>query len=70
MTDLNAATVADVKEFFDTYYVPDNASLIIVGDFDPKAALEQARKYFGRIPRSKGVPRVRRTSRRRRSCGR
>jgi len=58
MTDLNAATVADVKAFFDTYYVPDNASLIIVGDFDPKAALEQARKYFGRIPRSKGVPRV------------
>ena len=58
MTDLNAATVADVKEFFDTYYVPDNASLIIVGDFDPKAALEQARKYFGGIPRSKGVPRV------------
>ena len=58
MTDLNAATVADVKAFFDTFYVPDNASLIIVGDFDPKAALEQARKYFARIPRSKGVPRV------------
>ena len=58
MTDLNAATAADVKAFFDTYYVPDNASLVIVGDFDPKAALEHARKYFGRIPRSQGVPRV------------
>ena len=58
MNDLNAATVADVKEFFDTYYVPDNASLVIVGDFEPKAALEHARKHFGRIARSKGVPRV------------
>jgi zinc protease len=58
MDDLNAATVADVKEFFDTYYVPDNATLIVVGDFDPKVALEQARKHFGKIPRSKGVPRV------------
>ena len=58
MDDLNAATVADVKEFFDTYYVPDNATLVIVGDFDPKLALEQARKHFGRVAKSKGVPRV------------
>jgi zinc protease len=58
MDDLNAATVADVKAFFDTYYVPDNATLVVVGDVDPKVALEQARKHFGRIPRSKGVPRV------------
>jgi zinc protease len=58
MDDLNAATVADVKAFFDTYYVPDNATLVIVGDIDPKLALEHARKYFGRLPRSKGVPRV------------
>ena len=58
MTDLNAATVADVKEFFDTYYVPDNATLVIVGDIDAKAALDSARRHFGRIPRSKGVPRV------------
>jgi zinc protease len=58
MDDLNAATAADVKEFFDTYYVPDNATLVIVGDFDPKAALTYARTHFGRIPKSKGVPRV------------
>ena len=58
MDDLNAATVADVKEFFDTYYVPDNATLVIVGDFDPKLALDQARKHFGRVAKSKGVPRV------------
>jgi len=58
MEDLNAATVADVKAFFDTYYVPDNASLVIVGDFEPAAALAQARKHFGRVARSKGVARV------------
>ena len=58
MDDLNAATVADVKEFFDTYYVPDNASLVIVGDFEPKLALDQARKHFARVAKSKGVPRV------------
>ena len=58
MEDLNAATVADVKEFFDTYYVPNNATLVIVGDFDPKAALTMARTQFERIPRSKGIRRV------------
>jgi zinc protease len=58
MVDLNAATVADVKEFFDTYYVPDNATLVVVGDFEPKAVLAQARTHFGRIPKSKGVSRV------------
>jgi zinc protease len=58
MDDLNAATVADVKAFFDTYYVPDNATLVIVGDIDPKAAIESARRHFSRVPRSKGVPRV------------
>jgi zinc protease len=58
MNDLNAATAADVKEFFDTYYVPDNATLVVVGDMDPKATLELARKHFGRLPRSKGIPRV------------
>jgi zinc protease len=58
MEDLNAATAADVKEFFDTYYVPDNATLVVVGDIDTKVALDLARKHFGRIPRSKNVPRV------------
>jgi zinc protease len=58
MDDLNAATVPDVKSFFDTYYVPDNATLVIVGDIEPATALEQARKHFGRIAHSKGVTRV------------
>jgi zinc protease len=58
MDDLNAAAAPDVKEFFDTYYVPDNATLVIVGDFDPKTALAHTRAHFGRIARSGKVPRV------------
>jgi zinc protease len=58
MADLNAATIADVKEFFDTYYVPDNATVVVVGDFDPKTALAMARTHFGHIPRSGKLPRV------------
>ena len=69
MDDLNAATAADVKEFFDTYYVPDNAALILVGDFDPKVALAQARTHFGRISRSKGVARVKATEPPQARCG-
>jgi zinc protease len=59
MADLNAATVDDVQQFFDTFYVPDNATLVIVGDFDPKTALAQARTHLGRLERSRSpVPRV------------
>jgi zinc protease len=59
MEDLNNATPADVQDFFDTFYVPNNATLVISGDFDSKQALEWARKYFGPIsPSKKPVPRV------------
>jgi zinc protease len=53
MADLNAATTADVREFFETYYVPDNATLVIAGDFRTDQALELTRKYFGDIPKGK-----------------
>lgn len=59
MEDLNAASVADIKEFFDTFYVPNNATVVIVGDFDAKQALAMTEKHFARLPRSaKPVPRV------------
>ena len=58
MQDLNAAGTADVKDFFDTFYVPDNATLVIVGDFEPKTALAQTRTHFSRVARRKPVPRV------------
>ncbi len=53
--DLEAATVDDVKQFFATWYDPANASLVVAGDFDPKAALQKVQKAFGGIP-SHGKP--------------
>jgi predicted Zn-dependent peptidase len=51
MDDLDAATLDDVKQFFKTYYAPNNAVVALVGDLDAKEALAKARKYFGAIPR-------------------
>ena len=52
MTDLDAASVADVRDFHNIYYVPGNATLALVGDFDSARALDLVTKYFGRIPKS------------------
>ena len=51
MDDLNAATVADVKAFFDLYYAPNNAILVIVGDFQPAQARRMVTEYFAGIAR-------------------
>lgn len=48
--DLTAASLDDVKEFFKTYYTPNNLSLAITGDFDPAEAKRLVAKYFGGIP--------------------
>jgi zinc protease len=48
--DLEAATVADVREFFDRFYRPSNASLVIAGDFVPAAARRLVDRYFGWLP--------------------
>jgi predicted Zn-dependent peptidase len=50
MTDLSAATVEDVQAFFRTYYAPDNAALVIVGDVKPADCLAKVRQYFESIP--------------------
>ncbi len=50
MDDLDAAQVEDVQRFFDRYYCPSNAVLVICGDVKPRHALELAKKYFGDIP--------------------
>ncbi len=52
MKDLEAASIEDVRDFFRTYYVPNNATLVLVGDFDPKEALELVTRYLGRVPKS------------------
>jgi predicted Zn-dependent peptidase len=48
--DLQNASVADVKDFFATWYVPNNASLVVAGDFDPEAVKPMIARYFGAIP--------------------
>jgi zinc protease len=45
--DLEAATVTDVKQFFETWYDPANASLVVAGDFDPARARELVDRWFG-----------------------
>jgi zinc protease len=58
MTDLEAASIADVRDFFRTYYVPNNATFVLVGDFDTKEAIALVTKYLGRVPKSdRPVPR-------------
>ncbi len=55
MDDLNAATLDDVKQFFATYYAPNNAVMALVGDFKTDEALKLVKKYFEDIP-SHAIP--------------
>jgi zinc protease len=58
MQDLEAASVDDVRDFYETYYVPANATLVLVGDFDSAQALQLVSQYVGRVPKSdRPVPR-------------
>jgi zinc protease len=58
MKDLEAASIGDVRDFFRTYYVPNNATLVLVGDFNTKEAQDLVTKYLGRVPKSeRPVPR-------------
>src|SRR5437870_761670 len=57
--DLEAATLENVRKFHETYYRPDNATLLVVGDFDPKQLDTWVDKYFAPIPKpSLPLPRV------------
>jgi zinc protease len=58
MADLEAASIQDVREFHSTYYVPENATLTLVGDFETPQAKQLVEKYFARVPKAgKPVPR-------------
>src|SRR6266568_3976706 len=57
MTDLSAATLEDVRNFFRTYYTPNNATLTIAGDVTAGDARQLAQRYFGDIPRGPTVTR-------------
>lgn len=56
--DIEAARLADVREFHKLYYAPNNASLAIVGDIDKPKTRELVEKYFGPIPSGKQVPSI------------
>jgi zinc protease len=48
--DIEAARIADIRDFHQQFYTPNNASIAIAGDFDPKQLKEMLTKYFGPIP--------------------
>src|SRR5712692_9766109 len=56
--DVQSAKLEDVRNFFKLYYAPNNASLAIVGDFDPEKARELVQKYFGPLKRGEDVPKI------------
>ncbi len=58
MEDLDAASLEDVRGFFRTFYTPDNAVLVLVGDLEADRGFDLAERYFGEIPRGPGAPQV------------
>ncbi len=59
MEDIQSYTLEDVKKFFETYYSPQNASLVIGGNFEIQDAKKLVEKYFGEIPNNVAVPELR-----------
>jgi zinc protease len=57
MADLEAASIQDVREFHQVYYVPNNATIVIAGDFDTAQAQALVEQHLGRVPKGKPVPR-------------
>lgn len=58
MADLGNLTRDDLYQHYRTYYAPNNATIVIVGDFDAKKVLPLVKKHFGSIPRGPEVPKV------------
>lgn len=58
MNDLNAATLTDVKDWFKSWYGPNNAVLVLAGDIDVPTAKAKAMKYFGDIPATASVKKM------------
>ncbi len=56
LKDLTAASLEDVKEFFRTYYAPNNATMVIAGDFNRDSVLVWMNRYFANIPRGTQMP--------------
>lgn len=62
LEDLQNATLQDVKDFYNRWYVPNNVTLTIAGDFDVAQAKEWVNKYFGEIKRGEEIPKMEKQS--------
>ncbi|MFN7055672.1 M16 family metallopeptidase [Hyphomonas sp.] len=58
LEDLQAATLDDVKEFYNAWYTPNNVTLVVAGDFDPDQARAWVERYFAEIPRGPEIERL------------
>ena len=58
ISDIQAITRDEAYHHYKTYYVPNNATLVLVGDFDTAEIMKLVRKYYGKIPKGKPVPAV------------
>lgn len=58
MDDIDAAQEKDYKKFYKTYYVPNNATLVLAGDIDIEQTKQWVKKYFGDIPKGADIPKV------------
>jgi zinc protease len=58
LEDLQAATLDDVREFYNAWYTPNNVTLVVAGDFDPAQASIWVERYFGEIPRGPDIERL------------
>jgi len=56
MNDLENMTIEDLADWYQRWYAPNNATLVVVGDVDPKAVLAMAQRHFGPLPTSEVVP--------------
>ena len=56
MEDIGAATLDDIADFFQTFYLPNNAVLTLAGDIDPERAFQEVERYFGEIPSGLPIP--------------
>lgn len=55
-SEVESITAQDVRDFYKIYYAPNNARLVLVGDFDSDKVVDLAKRYFGRIPRGAQPP--------------
>lgn len=59
MGDILGWEIGDIREFYNAYYQPNNAVVVVAGDIEPQKVFASASKHFGAIPAAKSIPKVR-----------